>query len=237
MGRNPATGYSQVANYLRTEEEYRQIAEWAKTFREQRDGFWKALIRKWFPELLAHKMEGPLAQAFRKEKHPTVKEHLEKFPIGYRELVLKYLDPINENYEVKTPAEALELAFYWDETGHDDKTDHDFWVKLHNYLDGKGDRPKLDKKGEKKFLKGQITYNSGGASSVAIGYHAGGIASMNALNQQAMGNDAAERQRRIASLHGGTLTGQLAIFGSFIPEEEIQDAPIGQTARGRVKKA
>ena len=100
-----------------------------------------------FPEQIA--ISGAIGSAkifcpYLKEpkKSGTVKEVCEDFQDPYRELVMKYIEPFYENMEVSSRAEALELAFWWDETL---EVDTDFWIQLHGHFENGTPAPKYEK--------------------------------------------------------------------------------------------
>lgn len=94
------------------------------------------ITRKIFPELLANQFN---QNEYFGEKQKPITEVINNFPNPYNKLVLKYLDFRNEHYNVKSKREALELAFWWDETSED----VGFWIRLADALEGKGDFPEI----------------------------------------------------------------------------------------------
>jgi len=95
------------------------------------------LNRYWLDE------DGPneWARDFRMRRTSSdVKEYINNLPKPYNDIALQYLEPRNEEYEVKSVIDALELAFYWDET----LEGTGFWIQLADALEGKGEYPEFE---------------------------------------------------------------------------------------------
>jgi hypothetical protein len=87
----------------------------------------------------------------------NIKDVLSDIKAPYSKIALKYLEKNNEGYDVSSPAEALELAFWWDETL---EYDTGFWLQLYEALKGEGEYPEFyidvidgPAKGTKKKVK------------------------------------------------------------------------------------
>jgi hypothetical protein len=88
---------------------------------------------------------GPMASNFSSFKVGAItkgmtKEVVESLPKPYNDIALQYLEQKNEEYEVASQREALELAFWWDET----LEGTGFWIQLADALEGKGEYPEFE---------------------------------------------------------------------------------------------